>query len=219
MQNKIRVLIAKPGLDGHELGAISVAHALRDAGMEVVYTGLHQTSDQIVAAAIQEDVEVIGASIYSGAHVGLMRKLMENACKPHPREEDPHPGGLEAPHDLGQVRPHRLDRLAAQAVVGPEGDHHDLRPGAQHPVDPAEGAGGGVPAHPRVDHAVGIALAREPGLDERRPRRLRGDAEAGGQAVAERDEDTVARGDGAGQDRAERDEGGQRERAHRASVI
>jgi len=77
MQNKIRVLIAKPGLDGHELGAISVAHALRDAGMEVVYTGLHQTSDQIVAAAIQEDVEVIGASIYSGAHVGLMRKLME----------------------------------------------------------------------------------------------------------------------------------------------
>lgn len=77
MQDKIRVLIAKPGLDGHELGAIAVAHALRDAGMEVVYTGLHQTADQIVAAAIQEDVDVIGASIYSGAHVGLMRKLMD----------------------------------------------------------------------------------------------------------------------------------------------
>lgn len=75
--SKIRVLIAKPGLDGHEIGAVMVAKGLRDAGMEVVYTGLHQTPEQIVAAAIQEDVDVIGASIYSGAHVILMRKINE----------------------------------------------------------------------------------------------------------------------------------------------
>ena len=76
MTKKIRVLIAKPGLDGHELGAILIAQGLRDAGMEVIYTGLHQTPEQIIAAAIQEDVDVIGASIYSGAHLGLMRKII-----------------------------------------------------------------------------------------------------------------------------------------------
>ena len=73
----IKVLIAKPGLDGHELGAIVVAEGLRDAGMEVVYTGLHQTPEQIVASAIQEDVDVIGTSIYSGAHMILMKKIMK----------------------------------------------------------------------------------------------------------------------------------------------
>lgn len=74
--NRIRVLMAKPGLDGHELGAIVVARALSEAGMEVIYTGLHQTPEQIVSTAIQEDVEVIGVSIYSGAHLGLMQKIM-----------------------------------------------------------------------------------------------------------------------------------------------
>lgn len=73
---KIRVLMAKPGLDGHELGAVTVARALRDAGMEVIYTGLHQAPEQIVAAAIQEDVQVIGTSIYSGAHLGLMARIV-----------------------------------------------------------------------------------------------------------------------------------------------
>ena len=73
----IKVLIAKPGLDGHELGAIVVAEGLRDAGMEIVYTGLHQTPEQIVVSAIQEDVDVIGTSIYSGAHLVLMKKIMK----------------------------------------------------------------------------------------------------------------------------------------------
>jgi methylmalonyl-CoA mutase C-terminal domain/subunit len=73
---RIRVLVAKPGLDGHDRGAKVVAQALRDAGMEVVYTGLHQTIDQIVNAAIQEDVDVIGLSILSGAHMPLCEKLM-----------------------------------------------------------------------------------------------------------------------------------------------
>ena len=72
----IRVLIAKPGLDGHDRGAKVVAHALRDAGMEVIYTGLHQTVEQIVEAALQEDVDVIGLSILSGAHLPLTEKMM-----------------------------------------------------------------------------------------------------------------------------------------------
>ena len=73
----IKVLIAKPGLDGHDRGAKVVAQALRDAGMEVVYTGLKQTIDQIAATAIQEDVDVIGLSILSGAHVSICERLMK----------------------------------------------------------------------------------------------------------------------------------------------
>ena len=72
----IRVLIAKPGLDGHDRGAKVVALALRDAGFEVIYTGLHQTVEQIVETALQEDVDVIGLSILSGAHLPIARKLM-----------------------------------------------------------------------------------------------------------------------------------------------
>ena len=71
MEKKIRVLVAKPGLDGHYRGAKIVARALRDAGMEVIYTGLHQTAEQIVNTAIQEDVDVIGLSLLSGAHMTL----------------------------------------------------------------------------------------------------------------------------------------------------
>src|SRR5271165_2553034 len=73
----IRVLVAKPGLDGHDRGAKIVARALRDAGMEVVYTGLHQTPEMIVNAAIQEDVDVIGVSILSGAHMTVFPKIMQ----------------------------------------------------------------------------------------------------------------------------------------------
>jgi len=74
---KIRVVIAKPGLDGHDRGAKVIARALRDAGMEVIYTGLRQTPEQIVAAALQEDADVIGLSILSGAHNHIAPKLME----------------------------------------------------------------------------------------------------------------------------------------------
>lgn len=77
MDKKIRVLIAKPGLDGHDRGAKVVAAALRDAGMEVIYTGLHQTPEMIVEAAIQEDVDVIGVSILSGAHMVILPKILE----------------------------------------------------------------------------------------------------------------------------------------------
>lgn len=74
---RIRVLVAKPGLDGHDRGAKVVARALRDAGMEVVYTGLHQTPEMIVEAAIQEDVDVVGLSILSGAHMTLFPRVLK----------------------------------------------------------------------------------------------------------------------------------------------
>jgi methylmalonyl-CoA mutase, C-terminal domain len=74
---KIRVIVAKVGLDGHDRGAKVVARALRDAGVEVIYTGLHQTPEQIVAAAIQEDVDAVGLSILSGAHMTLFRRVID----------------------------------------------------------------------------------------------------------------------------------------------
>ena len=77
MTQKIRVVIAKPGLDGHDRGAKVIARALRDSGMEVIYTGLRQTPEQIVAAALQEDADVIGLSILSGAHMHICPRVME----------------------------------------------------------------------------------------------------------------------------------------------
>jgi methylmalonyl-CoA mutase C-terminal domain/subunit len=77
MSQKIRVVIAKPGLDGHDRGAKVIARALRDAGMEVIYTGLRQTPEQIVGAALQEDADVVGLSILSGAHLHVCPRIME----------------------------------------------------------------------------------------------------------------------------------------------
>ncbi|MGI8994526.1 MAG: cobalamin B12-binding domain-containing protein [Nocardioidaceae bacterium] len=73
----IRIVVAKPGLDGHDRGAKVIARALRDAGMEVVYTGLHQTPEQIVETAIQEDADIVGLSVLSGAHLTLFKKVMQ----------------------------------------------------------------------------------------------------------------------------------------------
>jgi methylmalonyl-CoA mutase C-terminal domain/subunit len=77
MTARIRVVVAKPGLDGHDRGAKVVARALRDAGMEVIYTGLHQTPEQIVETAIQEDADAVGLSVLSGAHMTLFRRVVE----------------------------------------------------------------------------------------------------------------------------------------------
>ena len=77
MARKIRVVIAKPGLDGHDRGAKIIARALRDAGMEVIYTGLHQTPEQIVETAVQEDADAVGISILSGAHMTLVPKIVD----------------------------------------------------------------------------------------------------------------------------------------------
>ncbi len=78
MERKIRILVAKPGLDGHDRGAKVVARALRDAGFEVIYTGIRQTPDMIAEAALQEDVDVVGLSILSGAHMALVPKVKES---------------------------------------------------------------------------------------------------------------------------------------------
>ena len=85
-EKRIRVIVAKPGLDGHDRGAKVIARALRDAGMEVIYTGLRQTPEQIVSAALQEDADVIGLSILSGAHTTLVPKLMR-LLKDHHMED------------------------------------------------------------------------------------------------------------------------------------
>jgi methylmalonyl-CoA mutase C-terminal domain/subunit len=77
MSGRIRVVVAKPGLDGHDRGAKIIARTLRDAGMEVIYTGLHQTPEQIVETALQEDADAIGISILSGAHMTLVPRIME----------------------------------------------------------------------------------------------------------------------------------------------
>ena len=80
-QRKIRVVVAKPGLDGHDRGAKIIARALRDAGMEVIYTGLHQTPEQIVATVVQEDADAVGLSILSGAHMTLFPRVVEELRK------------------------------------------------------------------------------------------------------------------------------------------
>ena len=80
-QGKIRVLVAKPGLDGHDRGAKVIARALRDAGFEVIYTGLHQTPEMVITAAIQEDVHVVGLSILSGAHNALVPEIIDGIRK------------------------------------------------------------------------------------------------------------------------------------------
>lgn len=97
-ENKIKVLIGKPGLDGHDRGAKVVARALRDAGFEVVYTGLHQTPEQIVATAIQEDVDVIGVSSLAGAHMYLFSRILE-LLKEQGADDIPVFGGGIIPED------------------------------------------------------------------------------------------------------------------------
>ena len=107
----IRVLVAKPGLDGHDRGAKVVAAALRDAGMEVVYTGLHQTPEMIATAAVQEDVDVVGLSILSGAHMTLfprVRQLLEAQGRPDVLVTG---GGIIPREDMDQLQAEGIGRL------------------------------------------------------------------------------------------------------------
>jgi methylmalonyl-CoA mutase C-terminal domain/subunit len=111
MSRPIRVLIAKPGLDGHDRGAKIVAAALRDAGMEVIYTGLHQTPEMIATAAVQEDVDVIGLSILSGAHMTLfprVRQLMADAGREDVLITG---GGIIPKEDMDALQEHGIGRL------------------------------------------------------------------------------------------------------------
>ncbi|HEY0371743.1 MAG TPA: cobalamin B12-binding domain-containing protein [Thermoanaerobaculia bacterium] len=101
---KIRVLIAKPGLDGHDRGAKIIARALRDAGMEVIYTGLRQTPEQIVAAAVQEDVDAIGLSILSGAHNVLFPEIMRLLKEQDAQEIIVFAGGIIPEQDIEKLK-------------------------------------------------------------------------------------------------------------------
>ena len=114
MDRKIRVLIAKPGLDGHDRGAKVIARALRDAGMEVIYTGLRQTPEMIASAALQEDVDAVGLSILSGAHMTLVPRLLD-LMKANGQEATPvFVGGIIPDEDAAQ-----LTALGVKAIYGP----------------------------------------------------------------------------------------------------
>ena len=112
--NVIRVLVAKPGLDGHDRGAKVIARALRDAGMEVVYTGIRQTPEMIVEAALQEDVSVIGLSILSGAHMALFPKVFEGLRSNGMEDVLVIAGGIVPEEDRSAV-----EEMGVAAVFGP----------------------------------------------------------------------------------------------------
>ena len=114
MESRIRVLVAKPGLDGHDRGAKVIARALRDAGMEVVYTGLRQTPEMIVNAALQEDVQVIGLSILSGAHNAIVPRVMELLKEKQMDDVIVLVGGIVPDEDAEQLK-----RLGVAAVFQP----------------------------------------------------------------------------------------------------
>jgi len=114
MAGKIRVLVAKPGLDGHDRGAKVVAAALRDAGMEVIYTGLHQTPEQIVEAAIQEDVDLIGISILSGAHMTIFPRILKLLKDKGASHIIVSGGGIIPKDDM-----ERLEQLGVRKLFGP----------------------------------------------------------------------------------------------------
>ncbi len=111
---RIRVVIAKPGLDGHDRGAKVVARALRDAGMEVIYTGLHQTPEQIVETAIQEDADAIGLSVLSGAHMTLFARVIELLRERHAEDIRVFGGGIIPDADIPE-----LEKLGVTRIFTP----------------------------------------------------------------------------------------------------
>jgi methylmalonyl-CoA mutase C-terminal domain/subunit len=114
MERKIRVLVAKPGLDGHDRGAKIIASALRDAGFEVIYSGLHQTPEMIVEAALQEDVDVIGLSILSGAHMTLFPKIKKLMQEKGLDDVLLTGGGIIPPDDMK-----KLEKMGIGKLFGP----------------------------------------------------------------------------------------------------
>ncbi len=120
-ERPIRVLIAKPGLDGHDRGAKVVARALRDAGMEVIYTGIRQTPQMIAEAALQEDVQVVGLSILSGAHIELFPRVLEELRSRGVDDVLLFAGGIIPEVDVPQVK-----EMGFSAVFGPGTDTNDI---------------------------------------------------------------------------------------------
>jgi methylmalonyl-CoA mutase C-terminal domain/subunit len=130
----IRVVIAKPGLDGHDRGAKVVARALRDAGVEVIYTGLHQTPEQIVAAAIQEDADAVGLSILSGAHMTQFTRVLELLAERDASDIVVFGGGIVPEADIAE-----LERLGVARIFTPGASTQEI-------VDWVQSTLGGKPA-------------------------------------------------------------------------
>ncbi|MFQ5503285.1 MAG: cobalamin B12-binding domain-containing protein [Planctomycetota bacterium] len=121
VERRIRVLVAKPGLDGHDRGAKVVASVLRDRGMEVIYTGLHQAPEQIVQASLQEDVDVIGLSIHSGAHMPLFTRIKELLDESGIQDVLLVAGGIIPPEDVKV-----LEQLGVARVFGPGSNTEEI---------------------------------------------------------------------------------------------
>lgn len=121
MDRKIRVLVAKPGLDGHDRGAKVVARALRDAGMEVIYTGIRQTPEMIAEAALQEDVDVVGLSILSGAHMALFPRIVELLRQNGMNDVLVVAGGIIPDEDMATLK-----EMGISAIFGPGTSTQDI---------------------------------------------------------------------------------------------
>ncbi|MDD3643084.1 MAG: cobalamin B12-binding domain-containing protein [Candidatus Krumholzibacteria bacterium] len=121
MARKVRVLIAKPGLDGHDRGAKVVANALKDAGMEVIYTGLHQTPEMIAESAVQEDVDVVGLSILSGAHMTMFPRVLGLLREKGAADMLVFGGGIIPAEDVEE-----LEKLGVARIFGPGTDTGDI---------------------------------------------------------------------------------------------
>jgi methylmalonyl-CoA mutase C-terminal domain/subunit len=132
MSGRIRVVVAKPGLDGHDRGAKVVARALRDAGMEVIYTGLHQTPEQIVETALQEDADAIGLSVLSGAHMTLFAKLLELLEAENASDVVVFGGGIIPEEDIP-----KLHELGVAKVFTPGATTHEIVDWVRGSLQPA----------------------------------------------------------------------------------
>jgi methylmalonyl-CoA mutase C-terminal domain/subunit len=121
MARKVRVLVAKPGLDGHDRGAKVVANALKDAGMEIIYTGLHQTPEMIAESAVQEDVDVVGLSILSGAHMTMFPRVMDLLKEKGAEDIVVFGGGIIPSEDVA-----RLEEIGVARIFGPGTDTGDI---------------------------------------------------------------------------------------------
>ncbi len=131
--DKIKVLVAKPGLDGHDRGAKVVARALRDAGLEVVYTGIRQTPEMIAESALQEDVDLVGLSILSGAHMELFPRVVEELKKRGRDDVILFAGGIIPQEDIVRLRD-----MGFQAIFGPGASTNDIVDWVRANVQPRE---------------------------------------------------------------------------------
>ncbi len=133
MNGRIRVVVAKPGLDGHDRGVKVVARALRDAGMEVVYTGLHQTPEQIVETALQEDADAVGLSVLSGAHMTLFARVIELLAERHADDVVVFGGGIVPEEDMP-----KLAELGVAKVFTPGAETGEIVEWVRHAVGGAQ---------------------------------------------------------------------------------